>query len=73
MAKTARYSAKDLKNLGILRENSAEGLGFRRERCWEYVSMRIHLKRCRIFPLKVATILLNEGFKEGHRWSTVVT
>ena len=37
MAKAARYSAKDLKNLGILRENSAEGLGFRRERCRGYM------------------------------------
>ena len=32
-----RYLARDLKNLCILPENSAEGLGYRRERCWRYV------------------------------------
>ena len=31
-----RYSARDLKNLSILPENSAEGLGPRREHCWNY-------------------------------------
>ena len=36
-AKAARYSAKDLKNLCILPENSAEGLGCRREHCWSYI------------------------------------
>ena len=36
-AKAARYSARDLKNIRILSENSAEGLGPRRERCWRYV------------------------------------
>ena len=35
-AKAARYSARDLKNLHILPENSAEGLGSRREHCWHY-------------------------------------
>ena len=32
-----RYSARVLKNLHILLENSAEGLRSRRERCWHYV------------------------------------
>ena len=32
-----RYSARVLKNLRILLENSAEGLGYRRECCWRYV------------------------------------
>ena len=36
-AKAARYSAWDLKNLRILLEYSAEGLGARRECCWGYV------------------------------------
>ena len=36
-SKAARYSAKDLKNLRILPENSAEGLGSSREHCWSYV------------------------------------
>ena len=35
--KPLRYSARDLKNLRILLENSAEGLRSRRERCWHYV------------------------------------
>ena len=35
--KPLRYSARDLKNLRILLENSAEGLKSRRERCWRYV------------------------------------
>ena len=35
--KPLRYSARDLKNLRILLENSAECLGSRRERCWRYV------------------------------------
>ena len=37
MAKTTRYSARDLKILRILPENSAESLGPRREHCWSYV------------------------------------
>ena len=37
MAKVARYSAKDLKNLYILLKNLAEGLGSRREHCWSYI------------------------------------
>ena len=37
MAKVARYSTKDLKNLYILLKNSAEGLGSRREHCWSYI------------------------------------
>ena len=35
--KPATLSARDLKNLHILPENSAEGLGPRRERCLSYV------------------------------------
>ena len=35
-AKATRYSARDLKNLCILSENSVEDLGFRRERWWSY-------------------------------------
>ena len=35
--KPLRYSARDLKTLGILLENSAECLGSRRERCCRYV------------------------------------
>ena len=38
-AKAERKSARDLKNLFILPENSAEGLRHRRERCWGYVSV----------------------------------
>ena len=37
-AKAARYSIRDLKNLCILLENSAEGLGSRKEDCWSYVA-----------------------------------
>ena len=35
--KAVRYAARDLKNLRILLENLAEGLGSRRERWWRYV------------------------------------
>ena len=38
-AKAKRKSARDLKNLSILPENSAEGLRSRRECCWGYVSI----------------------------------
>ena len=51
-------------NLHISPENSEEGLGSRRECCWHYVSMRIHPKSCRIFPLKVAATLLS-GSRKG--------
>ena len=65
-AKAERKSARSLKNLRILSENSAEGLGSRRERCWGYVSsMRIHPKSCRIFPLKVPATLLSVSRKDS--------
>ena len=35
--KPLRYSARDPKNLRILLENPAEGVGSRRECCWCYV------------------------------------
>ena len=38
-AKVAKYSATDLKDLCILSENSADGLGSRRECWWGYVSL----------------------------------
>ena len=34
---TPRYSARDLKNLRILLENLAEGLGSKKEHCCSYV------------------------------------
>ena len=37
--------------------NSAQGLGSRREHFWHHVSLRIHPKSCRIFPLKVVAAL----------------
>ena len=37
--KAERKSASDFENLRILLENSAEGLGSRRERYWGYVSV----------------------------------
>ena len=44
--------------------NSAEGLGSRRERCWDYyLSLRIRPKSCYIFPLKVAATLLSGSGK----------
>ena len=36
-AKAARYSARDLKNLRILPENSAEGFMSRRQHCGSYI------------------------------------
>ena len=56
-------TARDHENLHILLENSAKGLGSRRERCWGYISMRIHPKSCFIFPLKVAATLINSSRK----------
>ena len=44
--------------------NSAEGLGSRREYCWDYVSVfEIHPKSCYIFPQKVTTTLLSGSGK----------
>ena len=53
-------AARDLKNLHILPENSAgeSAAGV------TYLSMRIHPKSCRIFPLKVSATLLN-GSRKG--------
>ena len=49
----------------ILWENSADGLGSRRESCWGYVYIDEDTpKSCHIFPLKVAAILLN-GLRKG--------
>ena len=60
MAKAERKSARDLRNLCTLPENSAECLGSRRSAAGVtiYLSMRIHSKSCHIFPLKVAATLL---------------
>ena len=53
-------AARDRKNLCILPENSAgESAGG-----VTYLSMRIHLKSCPIFPLKVSATLLN-GSRKG--------
>ena len=53
-------AARDRKNLCILLENSAgeSAAGV------TYLSMRIHLKNCCIFPLKVSATLLN-GSRKG--------
>ena len=53
-------AARDCKNLCILPENSAgeSAAGV------TYLSMRIHPKSCRIFPLKVSATLLN-GSRKG--------
>ena len=51
------------RDLGILLENLADGLGPRRESCWGYVFMRIHPKSCCISPLKAATTLLSGSCK----------
>ena len=49
----------------ILWENSADGLGSRRESCWGYVYIDEDTpKSCHIFPLKFAAILLN-GLRKG--------
>ena len=58
-------SARDIKNLCILSENSAEDLGPRREYCLvTYLSVRMHPKSCHISPLKVETTLLG-GSRKG--------
>ena len=48
-AKTARYSAKDLKNLRILPENSSEGLGSPGESTGESTETKLD----DVFPLSV--------------------
>ena len=53
-------AARDHKNLRILPENSTGKSDAR----VTYLSMRIHPKRCRIFPLKVSATLLN-GSRKG--------
>ena len=53
-------TAKDCKSLCILSENSAGGSAAG----VIYLSMRIHMKRCHIFPLKVYATLLN-GSRKG--------
>ena len=46
--------------------NSAEGLGSRRERCWDHVFFFENMpKKCYIFPLKVAAILLIGSGKDA--------
>ena len=52
-------AARDSKNLCILPEKSAResGAGV------TYISMRIHLKSCHIFPLKVSATLPNSSRK----------
>ena len=62
--KAKRESARDLKNLCILPENSAEDLRSRRALLVSHLSMRMHPKNCHIFPLKVATTLLS-GSRKG--------
>ena len=53
--------------LQIFTENLAEGLGFRRECCWGYVSIFVNtlekLILKFIFPLKVAATLLSDSRK----------
>ena len=50
-AKAKRKSARDLKNLDTLPENSEEGLRSRRgTAAVMYLSMGIQLKSCHIFP-----------------------
>ena len=53
-------AARNRKKLHILSENSAgeSAAGV------TYLSVRIHLKSCRIFPLKVSVTLLN-GSRKG--------
>ena len=48
-----------VKNLHILLEKSAEGLGSRGDCCWGYVCMRIDPKSYHIFPVKVIITLLS--------------
>ena len=43
--------------------NSAEGLGSWSSAGVTYLSLRMHLKSCHIFPLKVAATLLSGSMK----------
>ena len=64
-AKVERKSARDVKNLHILLEHSAEDMVFKRECCWGYVSTRIHPKSYHIFPVKVFATLLSCSWKSA--------
>ena len=65
LAKATRKSARDLKNLHILPANSVEGLRFRRERCWGYISTYENTpKSYHISPVIVAATLLS-GSRKG--------
>ena len=61
--KAIRYSARNLKNLHIFPENSAEGLGCRRERCLRYIVF--------VFE-KTPKNLLVQGRTQLKRSSTIV-
>ena len=53
-------TARDRKNLHILPENSAEGLGSRRECCWGYICIYGNTpKKLPYLPLKITATLLN--------------
>ena len=62
-AKAIRYSARDLKNLRIFPENSAEDLGCRRDRCLRYIAF--------VF-VKIPKNLLVQGRAQLERISTIV-
>ena len=61
-----KKSARGLKNISILPENLAEGLGSRRALLAgvTYLSLRIHTKSSRISPLEVTVTLLS-GSRKG--------
>ena len=62
--KAERKSARDLKYLRIMPDNSAEGLESRWEHGWGYyLRMSIHPKSCRVFPLNVDATLRSDSWK----------
>ena len=68
-----RKSARDLKNLHILPESSAEGLGSRTEHCWGYISIYEntpkklpHLPPC--YPINCGEVRTYASHKTTRTW-----
>ena len=58
-----RKSARDLTYLCILLENSAEGLGFKREHYWGHSTYENTPETMLYSPLKVPSTLLHSSWK----------
>ena len=67
-----RKSVRDLTYLCILLENSAEGLGFKREHYWGH-SIYENIPETMLYPPPKSSLNFTSWFMEGHSWSIIVT